>query len=93
MNIRRKMKSLTLWFFSFCVAIVYEMLYKKVYKLPDIEYSVETMLHNDIKHEPSSHEYESGDAYATHIVFQDGRKFQLDRPGILRVCQHRFLFE
>lgn len=59
------------------------MLYKKVFKLPDIEYSVETMLYSHIDHEPSSHEYENGDAYATHIVFQDGRKFQLDRPGKL----------
>lgn len=65
----------------FPVAIVYETLYKNVFKLPDIEYSVETMLHSDINHEPSSHEYENGDEYATHIVFEDGRKFQLDRPG------------
>lgn len=63
-------------------ALVYEMLYKKVYKLPDIEYSVETMLHSDINHEPSFHEYGHGDEYATHIVFQDGRMFELDRPGI-----------
>lgn len=63
------------------LAVVYEMLYKKVFKLPDIEYSVETMLHSDINHEPSSHEYANGDEYATHIVFEDGRKFQLDRPG------------
>lgn len=65
----------------FPVAIVYETLYKNVFKLPDIEYSVETMLHSDINHEPSSHEYGNGDEYATHIVFEDGRKFQLDRPG------------
>lgn len=62
-------------------AIAYEMLYKKVFKLPDIEYSVETMLHSDINHEPSQHEYEHGDEYASQIVFEDGRKFQLDRPG------------
>lgn len=57
------------------------MLYKKVFKLPDIEYSVETMLHSDINHVPSKHEYENDDNYATHIVFDDGRKFALDRPG------------
>lgn len=62
-------------------AIVYETLYKKVYKLPDVEYAAETMLHSDINHEPSRHEYENGDAYASHIVFDDGRKFELDRPG------------
>lgn len=65
------------------VAIVYEMLYKKVFKLPDIEYSVETMLHSDNDYEPSKHEYENGDSYARHIVFDDGRKFELDRPGNL----------
>lgn len=61
-------------------ALVYEMLYKKVFKLPDIEYSVETMLHSDII-EPSKYEYENDDDYPTHIVFEDGRKFELDRPG------------
>lgn len=58
------------------------MVYKNVFQLPDIEYSVETMLHSDINHEPIVHKYENGDAYASHIVFEDGRKFQLDRPGI-----------
>lgn len=64
----------------FFVALVYEMLYKKVFKLPDIEYSVETMLHSDMI-EPSKYEYENDDNYPTHIVFEDGRKFELDRPG------------
>lgn len=62
-------------------ALVYEMLYKKVFKLPDIEYSVETMLHCSDTNEPSKYEYENGDDYPTHIVFEDGRKFELDRPG------------
>lgn len=57
------------------------MLYKKVFKLPDIEYSVETMLHCSDTNEPSKYEYENGDDYPTHIVFEDGRKFELDRPG------------
>lgn len=64
-------------------ALVYEMLYKKVFKLPDIEYSVETMLHCSDINEPSKYEYENGDDYPTHIVFEDGRKFELDRPGKL----------
>lgn len=66
---------------SFHTALVYEMLYKKVFKLPDIEYSVETMLYSDIEYEPCKHEYENDDSYATHIIFDDGRKFELDRPG------------
>lgn len=31
---------------AFCQAIVYEILYKSVFKLPDVEYSVERMLHD-----------------------------------------------
>lgn len=68
-------------------AIVYETLYKDVFKLPDIEYSVEMMLHsiNDLENNTmlaqSEFEYENDDNYASHIVFKDGRKFELDRPG------------
>lgn len=74
------------------VAIAYEMLYKKVFKLPDIEYSVEIMLYHGTNNEPSKHEYENGDGYATHIVFDDGRKFELDRPGNDGVVNRFFLF-
>lgn len=75
---------------SFCLihsAIAYETLYKDVFKLPDIEYSVEMMLHstNDLETNAilsqSEFEYENDDNFATHIAFKDGRRFQLDRPG------------
>lgn len=69
-------------------AIAYETLYKNVFKLPDIEYSVEMMLHstNDLETDTilaqSEFEYDNDDDFATHIVFKDGRRFQLDRPGL-----------
>lgn len=69
------------------LAIAYETLYKNVFKLPDIEYSVEMMLHstNDLETDTilaqSEFEYENDDDFATHIKFKDGRRFQLDRPG------------
>lgn len=73
--------------FLFNSAIAYETLYKDVFKLPDIEYSVEMMLHstNDLETNAilsqSEFEYENDDNFATHISFKDGRRFQLDRPG------------
>lgn len=80
--------------FYFCfAAIVYETLYKNVFKLPDIEYSVEVMLHSTNDQESNivfaQTEYENDDNYASHIVFEDGRKFQLDRPGM--GFSHNFL--
>lgn len=66
------------------VAISYEILYKNVFKLPDIEYSVEMMLHNNNEND-GNNAYtiykNGGDKYASHIVLQDGRKFQLNVPG------------
>lgn len=74
-------------------AIVYETLYKNVFKLPDIEYTVEIMLHatDDLESKFVSNEieYANDDEYATHIVFEDGRKFQLDRPG--KQKEYKFL--
>lgn len=51
------------------------MLYKNVFKLPDVEYSVEAMLHG-ITDGYSTEEYGHN-----HIVLDDGRAFQLDEPG------------
>lgn len=75
-------------------AIVYELLYKNVFKLPDVEYSVETMLHNAGDPELSGaytlHDT-SNDHYASHIVLGDGQKFQLDKPGEIVILVHRML--
>lgn len=52
--------------------------------MPDIEYSVEMMLHNSNEND-GNNAYalykNGGDKYASHIVLQDGRKFRLDEPG------------
>lgn len=80
-----------LFFFSvviFCVcvaraAICYEMLYKNVFRLPDVEYAVEMMLHGIKEDDVKKLEYDN-DLYANHIVLKDGRKFELDKPGECR---------
>lgn len=72
------------------IAICYEILYKNVFKLPDIEYSVEMMLHNSNENDGNNAYalYKNGnDKYASHIVLQDGRKFRLDGPG--KKCYHQ----
>lgn len=71
------------------LAIVYEVLYKNVFKLPDIEYSVEMMLHtgsdDDLNESLFARAvYGNNDEYASEVVFDDGRKFDLDRPGIYK---------
>lgn len=67
------------------VAICYEILYKNVYRLPDIEYSVEVMLHSNNENDVGSNAYSlhknCSDKYASHIVLPDGRKCQSDTPG------------
>lgn len=79
-------------------AIVYETLYKNVYKLCDIEYSVEMMLHGVNEKDGITYsvfaraEYANNDDYASHIVFDDGRKFELDRPGNIRFKRKRIIF-
>lgn len=60
-------------------AILYELLYKNVFKLPDVEYSVETMLHGVT--DGCTTETYGKDSYTNHILLDDGRKFQLDKPG------------
>lgn len=58
---------------------MYEILYKNVFKLPDVEYSVETMLHG-VTDGYTTESY-GKDSCVNHIVLDDGRKFQLDEPG------------
>lgn len=55
------------------------MLYKNVFKLPDVEFSVETMLHG--VGDGYTTEMYGTDSYTSHILLDDGRKFQLDKPG------------
>lgn len=50
-----------------------------MFKLPDVEYSVETMLHG-VTDGYTTESY-GKDSSINHIVLDDGRKFQLDKPG------------
>lgn len=63
------------------------MLYSKVFKLPDVTYAVERMLHDpaDGGILPIKTFYEDGDDYPVEIVSYDGRSFLLDKPGNLYI--------
>lgn len=68
---------------AFCQALCYEILYSFVYKLPDVLYAVERMLHDPIDYIPAGTEYKSetnSDEYSDSIYLEDGRGFLLDRP-------------
>lgn len=62
-------------------AICYEILYKNVFNLPDVEYAVEIMLHGIDEEDIKKYKYDN-ELYANHILLNDGRKFELDRPGM-----------
>ncbi|XP_055370968.1 protein ovarian tumor locus-like [Condylostylus longicornis] len=62
---------------AFCQSIVYELLYKHVFKLPDITYAVERMLHATSFEEIDS---TSEGLYCRKIFLKDGRTFELDMP-------------
>lgn len=56
-------------------------MYGKVFKLPDVAYSVERMLHNPVGYEIGYQEIKSeNDDYYDRICLDDGRYFDLDRP-------------
>lgn len=65
---------------AFCQSICYDILYKEVFKLPDVTYAVEYMLHansfEDVKYET---EYDG--PYAKRLIVEDGRVFCFDRPS------------
>lgn len=67
--------------FYYETAISYNILYAKVFKLPDVAYSVERMLHDPIDYEICYQEIKSeNDDYYDRICLSDGRYFELDRP-------------
>lgn len=70
---------------AFCQSLCYEVLYAYVYKLPDVEYAVERMLHDptDGSIITSTTYYipnEFYNDYPSSIVLSDDRFFRLDRP-------------
>lgn len=67
-------------FFIVFLAICYEILYKDLFKLPDVAFAVEQMLHgpNFENMEYTTKTNEEG--YATRLYLNDGREFELDLP-------------
>ncbi|XP_065093922.1 protein ovarian tumor locus-like [Ochlerotatus camptorhynchus] len=65
---------------AYCQALVYEILYVRVFKLPDVMYSVERMLHDPEGRTMRSIECkkETGDIVEEKIVTSEGREFVLD---------------
>ncbi|XP_055844906.1 protein ovarian tumor locus isoform X2 [Episyrphus balteatus] len=65
---------------AICQSICYEILYKDLFKLPDVTFAVEQMLHSSSL-ETSSYTTECNeDGYCTKIIIEDGRSFEFDLP-------------
>lgn len=66
----------------FSAALTYEILYSRVFKLPDVIYAVERMLHDP---EEGTHisqiEVSPYDEFQETLKLSDGRYFILDHPG------------
>lgn len=56
---------------AYCQAIVYEILYEQVFKLPDVKYAIERMLYD-----PTGKSMEIDEA---KVVTEDGREFIFDK--------------
>lgn len=61
-----------------CQAIVYQIVYEKVLRLPDVEYAVERMLHDP---EDKLIKYEKNRAGTTVATTEDGMRMELCRTG------------
>lgn len=73
---------ISILFFVFA-ALVYEVLYVRVFKLPDVMYSVERMLHdpNGKAMKIIEGTDKNGDVIEEKIFTYEGREFILDTPG------------
>ncbi|XP_029712312.1 protein ovarian tumor locus isoform X2 [Aedes albopictus] len=67
---------------AYCQALVYEVLYVRVFKLPDVMYSVERMLHdpNGKAMKIIEGTDKNGDVIEEKIFTYEGREFILDTP-------------
>ncbi|XP_013108445.2 uncharacterized protein LOC106087820 isoform X1 [Stomoxys calcitrans] len=65
---------------AICQSICYEILYKDLFKLPDVAFAVEQMLHGpnfeNMEYTTTTNE----EGYATRLYLNDGREFELDLP-------------
>ncbi|XP_073833892.1 ovarian tumor isoform X2 [Musca autumnalis] len=65
---------------AICQSIVYEILYKDLFKLPDVAFAVEQMLHGPNFENMEYTTKTNEDGYATRLYLSDGREFELDLP-------------
>lgn len=79
-------KSILIFKFSYhrlhriSLAICYEILYKDLFKLPDVSFAVEQMLHGPSFDNMEYHTDTNEEGYATRLYLNDGRAFELDLP-------------
>lgn len=66
-----------------CQAIVYQILYSRVLRLPDVEYAVERMLHDP---EDKLMKYEKNKDGTTIASTEDGLRLELATPGHSTQC-------
>lgn len=88
---------------AFCQSLCYEIIYSHVYKLPDVVYAVEKMLHDqtDSTEIRPVYKHAEDDEYPQAIYLAEGREFLLDGPyntkcildNYLLCCFHNRHFE
>lgn len=67
-------------YYRFHAAICYEILYKDLFKLPDVSFAVEQMLHGPCFDNMEYRTENNEEGYATRLYLNDGRAFELDLP-------------
>ncbi|KAH8235500.1 hypothetical protein KR032_001680 [Drosophila birchii] len=65
---------------AICQSIAFKLLYKMLFKLPDVNFAVESMLHPHTFQWNTSDEEFDNKGYMIRLQATDGRKFQLDLP-------------
>ncbi|KAM7349309.1 ovarian tumor isoform 2-T2 [Cochliomyia hominivorax] len=65
---------------AICQSICYEILYKDLFKLPDVSFAVEQMLHGSTFENMEYRTETNEEGYATRLHLSDGRSFEMDLP-------------
>ncbi|KNC26490.1 Protein ovarian tumor locus [Lucilia cuprina] len=65
---------------AICQSICYEILYKDLFKLPDVSFAVEQMLHGPTFENMDYRTETNEEGYSTRLHLSDGRSFELDLP-------------
>uniref|UniRef100_A0A1A9W929 OTU domain-containing protein n=1 Tax=Glossina brevipalpis TaxID=37001 RepID=A0A1A9W929_9MUSC len=65
---------------AICQSICYEIIYKNLFKLPDITFAIEKMLHGNGFENIERFTHNAEDEYTANMSLADGRFFQFDLP-------------